>query len=339
MTATTPESQEAKESAVQRAKRLTADAKARGEAAWDHVQNDVRPSSRVVDTALSTYEHDVSHGGGLLAGALAYRFFFWTLPFALVLVGVLGFSKDAGDRAGVFGFASGAIADAETDAATTRWLALVVGLWALWWTSGALLKALRISHALVWGVPIPPLKKKWVQVLFLNATIIGLAVVLTVEHRVRQSAPTGGLIITLAFILLVAVLWVFVSWNLPHAASTWNELVPGALLMATAAQGVHLFNVYFLGNKIERSSATYGVLGAAAAILLSLFLITRIVVASAELNACMNERRRSAHHAELPDQEGRRWQLVLQEDADREAEAAAVDVRDASEHLGDRANL
>ncbi|HEX4821896.1 MAG TPA: YhjD/YihY/BrkB family envelope integrity protein [Acidimicrobiales bacterium] len=339
MTAISPEPLDEKESAVQRAKRVATETRARGEAAWDRVQNDVRPNNRAVDTALSTYEQDVSHGGGLLAGALAYRFFFWILPFALVLVGVLGFSKDAGERAGVFGFASGAIADAETDASKTRWLALIVGLWALWWASGSLLKALRVTHALIWGVALPPVSKKWLQILFLNATIIGLAVILGAEHKARQSSPTGGLIITLAFIFVVAVLWVFVSWNLPHAAATWNELVPGALLLAVAAQGVHLFNVYFLGNKIERASATYGMLGAAAAILLSLFLMCRIVVASAELNAYLNTRRRAAHHADVPNQERRRWHIVLQQDADGDADSETVDVRDDSKDLGHRANL
>jgi uncharacterized BrkB/YihY/UPF0761 family membrane protein len=328
MTATSPE--EAKESAVQRAKRLSAEARARGQTTWDHVQNEVRPNNRVVDTALTTYEHDVSHGGGLLAGALAYRFFFWVLPFALVLVGVLGFSKDAGDRAGVFGFASGAIADAETDASNTRWLALIVGLWAIYWTSGALLKALRVTHALVWNVPVPPVTKKWLQVLWLNATIVGLAIVLAVEHRVRESSPTGGLVITLAFIVLVAAVWIAVSWNLPHAAATWNELIPGALLVAVTAQAVHLLNVYYLGHKLERASATYGVLGTAATILLSLFLISRIVVAGAELNACLNTRRRVAHNAEVPHQNPMKWELVLTED---------VDVRDGSEHLGNSADL
>jgi uncharacterized BrkB/YihY/UPF0761 family membrane protein len=326
-----------KESAVRRAKRLTAEARARGEAAWDHVQNDVRPNNRAVDTALSTYEHDVSHGGGLLAGALAYRFFFWTLPFALVLVGVLGFSKDAGERSGIAGFASGAIADAGTDASRTRWLALFIGIPALYGTSVALVKALRVAHALVWGVAIPPITKKWLQALYMNATVIALAVSLGVEQRVRQSSPTGGLVITLAFVLLVAVIWVAVSWNLPHAASTWNELIPGALLVALAAQGVHLLNVYFLGAKLERASATYGVLGAAATILLSLFLIMRIVVAGAELNACLNSRRRIAHNAEVPHQDQTHWELVLKEDAEPEAEP--VDVRDGSEHLGNRANL
>lgn len=340
MTATSPD---AKESAVQRAKRVSADARSRGQATWDHVQTDVRPKNRMVDAALSTYEHDVSHGGGLLAGALAYRFFFWMMPFALVLVGVLGFSKDAGERTGLFGFASGAIADAGSDASKTRWLALIVGLWALWWASGSLMKSLRISHALVWNVPIPAVTKKWLQVLFLNATIIGLAVVLAVETRVRESSPTGGLIITLAFVAFVAVIWVVASWNLPHAAATWNELVPGALLLAFIAQAIHLFNVYFLGRKLERASATYGALGTAATLLVSLFLIARVVVASAELNACLNIRHRTAHHAEVPHQDQMKWGLVLkiEEDAERQAEADAgtIDVRESSEDLGDRANL
>jgi uncharacterized BrkB/YihY/UPF0761 family membrane protein len=245
-------------------------------------------------------------------------------------VGVLGFSKDAGDRAGVFGFASGAIADAETDASKTRWLALIIGLWAIYWTSGALMKALRVTHALVWGVPLPQVTKKWLQVVFLNATIVGLAIVLAVEHRVRESSPTGGLVITLAFVLLVAAVWVAVSWNLPHAAATWNELIPGALLVAVTAQAVHLLNVYYLGHKLERASATYGVLGTAATILLSLFLISRIVVAGAELNACLNARRRIAHNAELPHENQMKWELVLTED---------VDVREPSEHLGNSADL
>jgi len=341
VTATSPE--EAKESAVQRAKRVSADAKARGQKTWEHVQNEVRPNNRVVDAALSTYEHDIDHGGGLLAGALAYRFFFWMMPFALVLVGVLGFSKDAGERTGLFGFASGAIADAGSDASKTRWLALVIGLWALWWASGSLMKSLRIAHALVWNVPIAPVTKKWLQVLYLNAVIIGLAVVLAVETRVRESSPTGGLLITLAFVLFVAVIWVVVAWNLPHAAATWNELIPGALLLAVTAQAIHLFNVYYLGHKLERASATYGALGTAATLLLSLFLICRVVVASAELNACLNLRRRIAHHAEVPHQDQMKWGLVLklEEDADREAEAAghAVDVREGSVDLGNRANL
>jgi len=126
---------------------------------------------------------------------------------------------------------------------------------------------------------------------------------------------------------------------LPHAAATWNELIPGALLLAVTAQAIHLFNVYYLGHKLERASATYGALGTAATILLALFLISRIVVAGAELNACLNTRRRIAHHAELPQQDEVRWQLVLKEDADRQAEADAVDVRDVSEDVRNRANL
>ena len=46
-----------------------------------------RPDHASVDVAFNTIEHDAERGGGLIAGALAYRFFFWVLPFVLVLVG------------------------------------------------------------------------------------------------------------------------------------------------------------------------------------------------------------------------------------------------------------
>ena len=44
-----------------------------------------RPDHASVDVASNTVERDAERGGGLIAGALAYRFFFWVLPFVLVL--------------------------------------------------------------------------------------------------------------------------------------------------------------------------------------------------------------------------------------------------------------
>ena len=52
-----------------------------------------------MDIAFTTVERDLDRGGGLIAGALAYRFFFWILPFVLVLVGGLGFLSAASETA------------------------------------------------------------------------------------------------------------------------------------------------------------------------------------------------------------------------------------------------
>jgi uncharacterized BrkB/YihY/UPF0761 family membrane protein len=98
----------------------------------------------------------------------------------------------------------------------------------------------------------------------------------------------------MGFILFIAAVWVAASWRLPHAAHNWHELVPGALLVAVGGQCVHLVTVYYVARKLERASSTYGSLGAATAILLSLFFVARVIVAGAELNAELAERRQRA---------------------------------------------
>ena len=51
-----------------------------------------------VDVTLTAVDRDSDVGGGIMAGALAYRMFVWLLPFALVLIGVLGVTADATRR-------------------------------------------------------------------------------------------------------------------------------------------------------------------------------------------------------------------------------------------------
>ena len=58
-----------------------------------------RERHSAVDVTLTGIERDSDVGGGIMAGALAYRLFIWMLPFALVLVGVLGVVSDV-DRRG-----------------------------------------------------------------------------------------------------------------------------------------------------------------------------------------------------------------------------------------------
>ena len=51
-----------------------------------------------VDIGLATVERDSEIGGGLLAGALAYRLFVFLLPFAVFLVVGLGLYADVTDQ-------------------------------------------------------------------------------------------------------------------------------------------------------------------------------------------------------------------------------------------------
>src|SRR3954447_4546913 len=57
-----------------------------------------RSRSHRVDVALRTWERDVEAGGSLMAAALAFRTFLWTLPATLFTIGVLGFTVDDDPR-------------------------------------------------------------------------------------------------------------------------------------------------------------------------------------------------------------------------------------------------
>jgi uncharacterized BrkB/YihY/UPF0761 family membrane protein len=256
-----------------------------------------------VDTGFGVYERDRDRAGGLLAGALAYRLFIWLLPFALLVVSALGFlaaastdpPEDLAEEMGTVGFVAQSIVDASEDAQRARWLTLLIALPALYWASLAAVKAMRTVHLLAWGLPIQPMRNKpKAAVVFLAWTALML-LALAVMSALRERAPGIGLIGTFGIVFVVAAGWLLASWLLPRAPDApWTALIPGALLVGVGAQALHLFTVFYISRKISSASETYGALGAATALLLSLYLIGRLMVGSAMLNAELWERRRDA---------------------------------------------
>jgi len=279
----------------QRIKTTVATARDKADATYKRVEAS-RPEHPTVDIAFTTVERDFERGGGLIAGALAYRFFFWLLPFVLVLVGGLGFLSASSDtapadlakQAGFLGLTAKSISDASKNAERTRFYALIIGLPALYFASIGFVKALMVAHSLVWGVPRKKLQRKPLAAAVMTGVLVGAMVLLAIESRVRQNAKGPGLVVVLSFIVAAGALWLLVSWYLPHAdgVKVWN-LIPGCLLVAAGIQGVHVITVYYISRKLAHSSSTYGALGAATAILLALFLIARVIVFGVSLNAEM----------------------------------------------------
>jgi hypothetical protein len=58
----------------------------------------LRKRWRPVDVALDATGRDTAVGGGILAGAVAFRLFLFLLPFAFVLVAGFGIAADAAGR-------------------------------------------------------------------------------------------------------------------------------------------------------------------------------------------------------------------------------------------------
>jgi len=250
-----------------------------------------------VDAVFEMVDHDSEVGGGIMAGALAYRFFIWLLPLALVAVAGLGVAARASSNSpaseanslGLAGLVSSSVAGAANSPA--RWYALLIGIPILIYTTRSVLRTLIVVHRLVWSdvrAAVP--KPKLGATLQLLAAMLGFIVISALAAVVRASSPGGGLLVMILIPLPFAALWLRVSLRLPHRDAPWRALVPGAVMFGVGLEVLHTVAAYVIAPYAASKQGTYGSLGTAAALLLGLFLISRLVVASAVLNATLWKR-------------------------------------------------
>ena len=82
-----------------------------------------------------------------------------------------------------------------------------------------------------------------------------------------------------------AALMMAVALVLPHRNTRWYELLPGVVLVAVGAVGMQILTSYYIVPRLQSASDTYGALGGATVVLLWLYLLSRLIVASAVVNA------------------------------------------------------
>jgi uncharacterized BrkB/YihY/UPF0761 family membrane protein len=252
-----------------------------------------RPTSRIIDTALGAFERDVAAGGGVLAGALAFRIFLFMIPYVFLVAVVfgLGASVDgeapgrAARDAGISGIAAKAF-DSVGDLSTSqRLISFFVAAFALILATRALLKVLRIVHALVWhtraGKPASATRAAGVLVLIVTLAL-GLA---ALAGALRNVSFLVGIIGTLVYVLVPIAVWVFVSWSLPHAPDVpWPAFLPGAVVLGVGLEVLHIVTVYWIAHLIESKTDTYGAIGFALALLLWAYLLGRLITTAAVVN-------------------------------------------------------
>lgn len=100
----------------------------------------------------------------------------------------------------------------------------------------------------------------------------------------------GGLAGVAVGVAVVAGVWLAVSELLPHGTARRADRLPGAVLYGAGSLAIFLFNTLVIGWLIEARADSYGALGAAAALLFSLYLTGRLIVAAAVLDAVVARR-------------------------------------------------
>ena len=259
-----------------------------------------RETNHFVDAGFHIYERDLGAGGGVLAGALAFRLFLFAIPYVFVVITLFGSAaslehesgQDAARSAGLTGLIAKAVTDAKRTGGGTKIISIVLGLFAVFLAARAVVKTLRAVHALAWRVPLTRLRNSSRAALLLIAIIFATSLVATGISKVRSESPVLGLILGLSAILIWGGAWLWISWLLPHARDIpWTALAPGALLFGLIVWAMHLLTVFYFARKVSHASETYGALGSAIGILLALYLIGRAMSASATLNATLWERR------------------------------------------------
>jgi membrane protein len=250
-----------------------------------------------VDATYMMLDRDAEVGGAIMAGSLAYRLFIWLLPLALVAIGGIGVgaaaasdsASSAARSLGLRGVVSHSVAQAAQG--SSRWYAILIGIPILVWATRNLLRAVVVVHRLVWGDE-RNVGQKATLAATLRFLVLFLGYFLVRELAVHVGTWTGSYALrTVVGLAGIFAWWLLVSLRLPHHSARWYALIPGALLMAVGLEIVSDLGSYLIASRVNSGESAYGALGIAAGLLFGLYLVSRLVVASALLNATIWERR------------------------------------------------
>jgi uncharacterized BrkB/YihY/UPF0761 family membrane protein len=259
-----------------------------------------RARSRAVDAAVGVLRRERLVATGILAAALAFRLFALLVPLAYVLVAGIGLTLGGSGRASEDQL-SDLVVDSIAAVARTsergRVIALILGGFATLLAAGGVVEVLRWIHVLAWRLaPRRERRNRWLVVGLVAGVVLVFGASAGAERARAAASGLGSeltvLVVSAAVqVVLLALLWLALSWALPRPAVPWTALVPGALLFAAGFLAYNLVVTLYFAPRAARASAVYGSLGVALVLLVSLFLFGRLAVAAAELNATMWERR------------------------------------------------
>ena len=253
----------------------------------------------ILGALIESAERERASGGGLLAGGLAYRLFFWLVPVGLMVAAassLAGHEPKANleSAAGSRGIAA-LVATAEREAMEanhgTRWYLLALGIGLSVWFGIGVVRSLNIVFALAWGDRIRKVRRPLLAGAVFTVLALALSVAATVLGQGVRAIGLGPVALSVAIVAVYTGVALGVAVIFPHADAPVRALLPGCALLSVGGLGVHAFVNVYLVPKLGRSIDTYGLLGAASVVLLWLYVIARLFTLSAFVNAGLWRRR------------------------------------------------
>ncbi|HWC13611.1 MAG TPA: YihY/virulence factor BrkB family protein [Actinomycetota bacterium] len=263
-----------------------------------------RASSAVVDVVVRTFKRFSEDDGGTHTAALTYYTFFSIFPLLLFSASALGYvtfgDADLQDRLVESGLKTVPILK---DALTPRGLAilqerrgglaLTATALAVYTGSGVIV---ALQHALnrIWRVDTEPtfLVKRAKSLAWLVVLGLGAAASLVLSTIAGLAPARVAAVLTLIAALAVNTgLFTAAFRFLPTIQRPWRDLLPGALVAAIGFELLKLGGSMYLRRGEDMRNATFGVFATAAALLVASFLIARVILMAAEVNAVLVERR------------------------------------------------
>src|SRR5690348_9709081 len=146
---------------------------------------------------LQSFEHEQRSGAGLLAGGLAYRFFFWLVSFGLVLAATASFwvrsegegsLTHAAKNFGLSGVAARSAAAAVHDGSRSRWYFLIVGVVLMIYFGTGGVRALRVTAIIAWRLDPTRMRHAFrASTIFTAVFALGLGITIFASWERHQS--------------------------------------------------------------------------------------------------------------------------------------------------------
>jgi membrane protein len=256
---------------------------------------------------VDAYDRDRRRFGGMLAGGLAFKLFLWLLPYALLVVAILGYAADYADRepeemaksAGLSSALVTMVAKGVEASGQGRVFLLVLGAWLTLWSGRGLVRAFGVVQTAAWDLPVRSARGSWRGSALLLIFLTVLFSTQFLEGFLYAGTLGTDLLASLLMIAITSAIWL-VGWSyLPRPDRVpWTALIPGSLLMGVSMRVVAVVTTVYFAGRLARADDLYGSIGIATVFLAWLFISARLIVAATFLNA---SRWFAAHPASPPD--------------------------------------